>query len=538
MEGPAADRYKILDTVCEGRAYKAFDREQMMQVFLKRWDPGDGCFDAELQNLSRLDNPYFPKLLNSFENGEGRFIVTRWIDGTALDDLVGRSGPMKAEAAAEVIIKICDALSFLHWDRRGATAFIDLKPSNVLLCGNGKAGGDPGRASVSLVDFEAAVRIVPDTPDEGEPEKKRTMRLGSRFFTAPEVLFGNPSVKSDIYSLGVLMGYLLTGTEAYPNAYSMRGFAGDFIAKCTDPDPEKRFDSVRAVSDSLRDFLNKMRAGPAAVKKTETNAGSEPGPANRIIREAANYRRSCVMVEGNACFVSEMGTASSEGMGLRTGVFSISERGRRNIEYYFSGAEKAGSLVAEKTIYPYVFDHKSMYLHDAEEWESRGLLKRWGGAGLLYRGTFKQCLELPLRRSEDVKRFVEWCFCNFDVTLINVERSDEPSVKNAVMENCNYVVATPESNVEDMESFRNYYLALAENGRLVYSKVRFVAWDYADSDSNRDRLFKVVGKDRYLGEVFRSETRTRKKNRVDGIDPFLPDDAREQYEGILERLIS
>ena len=89
-----------------------------------------------------------------------------------------------------------------------------------------------------------------------------------------------------------------------------------------------------------------------------------------------------------------------------------------------------------------------------------------------------------------------------------------------------------------MEAFRNYYLTLAQSGRLIYSKVRFVAWDYGDRESDRNSLFQIVGKDKYLGEVFRSETRDRRKNRAENAGSVLDDMPGRQYEEILQKLIS
>lgn len=565
MEGFTGGKYNIVETLSENRAFRVIDMNKH-QYFLKRFEPGDVSYDDEKRNLGSVVCPYVPALIESFEDENGRYIVTEWISGISIADQVYNSGPFDVKDTAEIIIKLCEALSFLHWRKEGAMVYLDLKPSNVILRDNG-SGMRP--FDVCLVDLESARPVAADEAQSGSggdrggsgknggEKAKKTLRLGSPYYTAPEVLFGRACVQSDIFSIGVLAGYMLTGREDYPSAYALKGFAGEFIAGCTGPDPGLRFVNVSSVIEAARAFLNTetgksekkksassiislLKRGEKAERKVEESrekpAENNSG-AHRIISDAMNFRRSCVMVESNPCFVSEIGFASAE-IGLKTGVFALSERGRRNLEYYLTGQYFDVNKVAEKQIYPYVFDHKSMYLHGVNDWVEKGLLKASGEGKRLYMGTFKKSLELPLRRAEDVRRFVDWSLTNFDLTLVSVERGDDDTLINTLMEYCSYVVATPDSNVEDMEALRNYYLALAQSGKIIYSKVRFVAWDYTNSDADREKLFKIVGKDKYLGEVFRSEERIRRKNRMEDVKPVPEEAPSEQYEEILQRLIS
>ena len=561
MDEMIGGRFKVLDTVCGGRAYKAFDRDGRKEVFLKRWEPGDASFEDETTNLKALDSPHAPEFICTIRDESGWYLAEEWLEGETLEALIAAGGPLEPKEAAELLVGVSEALSFLHWNKAGAMAFIDLKPSNIIIRRRTGTSNRWVNGEIFLVDYEAARSAEPETPQNGGGDNRdtgeRTFRLGSRYFTAPEVLFGRICTQSDIYALGVLMGYLLTGREGFPGSYAFKGFPGEFIATCTLPDPAARYNGVSGVTEALRQFIRentehvtarqsnrrqKKRApetdaaDAAVVHGGEGPDGASRGSEAEIPELLKHFRRSCVMVEGNPCFVSELCSVAAFRMKLRTAVFSLSERGRRSLEYYYAGNAEESALVADKNVYPYVFDHKSLYLHDVSEWVKRGLVKA-ADNGTLYRGAFKLCLELPLRREEDVRSFVDWCFANFDLTVLNVDRGDDRRLVNAAMEACNYVVATPGSNVEDMESFRNYYLALAENGRLVYSKVRFVAWDHSEQEAPRERLSPVVGKDKYLGEVGRSESRTRRRNRIDGANTLLPD-CGSQYEEILERLIS
>lgn len=601
-------RFKIDDELSSGRTYRCVDTENGKNVFVKRWNRGDVGFSRERENIVRLKRARVPGFVTAWEDGDSSYIAEEWIEGPDLGRYVKDEGPLNEIDAVKVALKICEALSDLHSPECGETVFIDLKPSNIMLSGSPAESG----FNVRLTDLEAACQVS-DNVNLRESGDAATARLGSRYYTAPEVLFGNFCIASDIYSLGVITGFMLTGREGHPASFDIGGAADEFIATCTEHDPEKRYrnaaeaaaalkgwlesimaaeknrgvkgtaekraadgaaekwiadeEAVKPVADNLAEkrlangAAEKQAAGDEAksrtgrktanqrgIRKTVKKRGSEEGGRQR--RESGNAgltekiydticcRRTCVLVEDNPCFVSELGIAASQCMGLRTGLFTLSERGRRNLEFYFTGKEEKIDLVAEKSIYPYVIDHRSMYLHNASEWRKRGLLKASAEYSGVERGTFKLGLELPLRKTEDVRRFIEWCFVNFDLTLISAERSDNAELINAAMDGCSYVVATPDSNVEDMESSKNYYLMLADSGRLLYSKVRFVAWDYTDQESDRERLFKVVGSDRYLGEVRRNELTARRKNRVEGTLPVWDDGQRGQYGDILQKLIS
>ncbi len=561
-------KYQITGELLPERAFRAHDAESGKTVFIKRWPPGDPAWKNETEMLKNNINVHVPRLLDTFEDENGSYLAEEWIDGETLETHVGRNGPLRESEAAGIALGVCEALSFLHWNRKAPAVFLDLKPSNIML----RSGGP----EIVLLDHEAALPLERSGDNAAERQggnvsrgasdiagvdlqnerlNRRTCRLGSQYFTAPEVLFGQADVRSDVYATGVLIGFMITGRECYPGSYSVRGPMGELIKECTDPSPEKRPAGITAVADRLRSVLAEKES---AVLKTERrrrvkleifNFGKKPkreesgggsGSAENVagIPEIVrNFRRSCVMVEGNPCFISEICGVAAGNLKLRTGVFSLSERGRAKLEYHFTGVKN--EKIADKELFPYIFDHKSLYLHGADKWAEKGLLTTGlTESGMLYRGTMKLGLELPLRKETDLARFVDWCFVNFDLTLFSVDRSDDRALVNKLMETCNYIIATPDSNIEDMESFRDYYLALAERGRFVYSKMRYVAWNYGGHGACRENLYPVVGSDKYLGEVFHSDARTRRKNRGEGTAADSVAEHSGQYEEILQRLIS
>jgi len=592
-------RFEICEVLKPGRAARAADRSTGKKVFLKRWEPGDPDAETEKVVLEKLRTPQVPEVIGAFRTEEGEYLAERWTEGKSLEEIVRAEGPLDTVTALEILDQAAQAVGTLHWHGEGPMVYIDLKPSNIMVDGfygaqdfRGKSAG----ISVSLVDFESVrlpgggrVREAGAAAGEGEAasgeEQKEagrdpgaTYRLGSQYFVAPEVLFGEVTPESDIYSLGVILGFMLVGKANYPGTYRIRKPLGALLDRATASDPSERFDGINGLLEAVKGIRADMQKSDAAEKarrkrraaegilgnarRREKSSGagsgaeapewkgSEIGAASErrygepmpLLRELKRFRRTLAVVEHNPCFAGNLARIAAES-GLRTAVFALSERGRRNVNYYVKGgrAEKpALELAAESGCFPYIFDHKSMFLHGAEEWKKRGLLER-SPDNELFVATYKLGLELPLRTQADLERFADWCFANFDLTLLSAERSDDEMLLSAAGKVCSRIISTPDSNVEDMEAARDYFTSRAETGKIMLPKVRYVAWNYSEEGLPREKMEEIVGRDRYLGEVERGSNALRLKNRVTELKPYLDEKEQqaeeEQYGEILERLI-
>ena len=589
-------RFEVCEILKPGRAALALERESGRKVFLKFWNDGDPDAGTERAVLEKLRMPEAPEVIGAFRTGCGVYLAERWVSGKNLEEIVRETGPLDTASALEILEQAAQAVAELHWHGDGPMVFVDLKPGNIMVDGYiGDAYGRKSSAiSVSLVDFES-VRLagggrVVNEGEEDDPETDpgATYRLGSQYFVAPEVLFGEVAQESDIYSLGVILGYMLTGKANYPGAYRIRKPLGELIDRATSPDPADRFGGIKAFLDEIGRLKRGLEAAGtersgkhrraaagilAGIKKRErsgpreesqksdpagTRAGSSPefpadsgaGPAadgdqpeaGPVFRELKGFRRTLAVVEHNPCFAGKLAKIAADA-GLRTAVFALSERGRRNVDFYLKGRppeKNTPELAAESGCFPYIFDHKSMFLHGAEEWKKRGLLECAPGEEL-YSATYKLGLELPFRTGKDLERFADWCYANFDLTLLSAERSDDERLLETAVRVCSRIISTPDSNVEDMEAARDYFNSRAETGQIMLPKVRYVAWDYSEDALGLEKIEEIVGRDRLLGEVALGSDARRQKNRITDLKPYL--DEREkrreagQYSEILERLI-
>jgi len=161
---------------------------------------------------------------------EGRvFVVTDMLRGMSLSTAISQSRIKTVAQAMSVLMQVCDAFAELH---AFGVIHRDVKPDNIFLISR-----SDGKLEVKTLDFsvsELSYDIQPDTSSSF---------IGTPVFIAPELLFGKSvSEQTDIYSMGVLMYEMFTGTRPY------QGEPGVILAKAIDPDPPR---SPRSINPNI-----------------------------------------------------------------------------------------------------------------------------------------------------------------------------------------------------------------------------------------------------------------------------------------------
>lgn len=254
----------------QGDVFRAVDTRLDRQValkFLKPPSPGATPENllSEARLLARVRHPNVVTV-HGAEQLDGRVgIWMELVSGETLEAIVLRGGIMSAAEAALVGIDLCRAIAAVH---AAGLVHRDIKAQNVMRESGGR---------FVLMDFG----LGHDVAAQGRP----TRNAGTPLYVAPEVFEGHPaSIQSDIYALGVLLFYLVSGqfpvrgmsvveiaaahrAGARRRLSELRGdLAAGFVAvveRATSAAPSDRFNSAIEMADALAAPLSELAAGPA-----------------------------------------------------------------------------------------------------------------------------------------------------------------------------------------------------------------------------------------------------------------------------------
>ena len=212
------DRYAIEQAIGEGglaTVLRAKDRllgRNVAVKILKRYHlGGDGSvrrFHREIQVLSNLKHPFTVRIFDAGILREGLpYFVMELVDGLTLAQLIKEQGKLEEARAVELVVDVCSAISEAH---SAGVIHRDIKPANVMVSNLGTQ-----EEYVKVLDFG----LGKNTIDHVEQLTSTSEITGTLPFLAPEAISKHEEVgtEADVYSLGVLLFYLLTGHSLYPN---------------------------------------------------------------------------------------------------------------------------------------------------------------------------------------------------------------------------------------------------------------------------------------------------------------------------------
>ncbi|MFK8111201.1 MAG: serine/threonine protein kinase [Rubripirellula sp.] len=199
-------------------------------------------FRNEAQSAAKLDHPRIARVYDVGHYDDWHYIVFEYIEGTNIRDRVHTKGVMSVDEAVFYTSHLADALQ--HASDRGIV-HRDIKPSNVLIGAGGK---------VKLVDMGLARS---DNLDLSHDVTASGVTLGTFDYISPEQAH-DPRVadlRSDIYSLGCTLYFMLTGSPPYPGGTMLQ----KLLSHGNAPPPDVR-ELRPEVSDNLVAVLEKMLA--------------------------------------------------------------------------------------------------------------------------------------------------------------------------------------------------------------------------------------------------------------------------------------
>jgi hypothetical protein len=235
-------------------------------------------FEREVCLTCQLTHPNTIQVYDYGHTPDGIFYYAmEYLRGLNLHDLVVRFGPQPEGRVGHILTQICDSLAEAH-----ALGLVhrDIKPGNVFLCHRGGVAD-----CVKVLDFGLVREYRASAPETAEPDADFVIE-GTPWFTPPEAIHGAAPTdpRSDIYSLGALGYYLLTGQYIFdavtiPEIHEKQLAAApippsqrttqpisaaleQLLLRCLEKSPEQR-------PQSAGEFRAELLATPAAAEWTE-----------------------------------------------------------------------------------------------------------------------------------------------------------------------------------------------------------------------------------------------------------------------------
>jgi len=237
-------------------------------------------FHRESELLQTLSHEGLPSVTDFFSEERCHYIVMEFVPGETLQAALDRrKSPFAVEELLPIVGQILDILDYLH-HQDPPVIFRDLKPSNIMITPQGK---------VKLIDFGIARNFKPG-------KDRDTHIMGTPGFSAPEQYGkGQTDPRSDIYSLGATIYYLLTMEDVtqfsfdFPSATEFNEripfWMANLILKCLQKAPGSRFHSAM----DMKAYIEKMKHTapvPAAPPASATSAPAQqffmPYPAKPL----------------------------------------------------------------------------------------------------------------------------------------------------------------------------------------------------------------------------------------------------------------
>lgn len=267
------DRYEIIRSIGEGgmaNVYLARDiiLERNVAIKILRGDlAGDEKFVRRFQrealSASSLSHPNIVEMYDVGEDNGTYYIVMEYVEGMTLKQLIKKRGSLSLSEAIDIMLQITDGIKEAH------DSYIihrDLKPQNILIKENGE---------VKITDFGIAMAL------NSTQLTQTNSVMGSVHYLPPEQASGKgATIKSDIYSMGILFYELLTGKLPFKgdNAVeialkhmkndipsvreindSIPQSVENIILKATAKNPKNRYESAAEMHDDLLTCLNEDR---------------------------------------------------------------------------------------------------------------------------------------------------------------------------------------------------------------------------------------------------------------------------------------
>ena len=233
--------------------------------------------------LSECSCLRLPHVIATYELPDLFVVVCDYVPGDSLENLVSQRGTLAVDEAISIALNVCEATEAIH-----ARNIIhrDLSPANIIIAADG----------AHIIDFNIARFYTAG-------ETKDTNKLGTFGFASPEQFgFAPTDARSDVYSIGRLLGFMLTGIRPDDDSYETSLDAvlntlpnlQTVLKRACAFEPSSRFQSAQALSCALEEIAGN-RSSSEALAKTGADQTSNTNQST-LSKLKSNLRKPAFLI--------------------------------------------------------------------------------------------------------------------------------------------------------------------------------------------------------------------------------------------------
>jgi len=272
--GSIVGNYKLLEEIGEGGMGVVFMAEQLRpvqrRVAFKIIKPGLDTrqviarFEAERQALAMMDHPNIARVHDGGATPEGRpYFVMELVRGIPITDYCDQN-TLTPRKRLELFVQVCQAVQHAH---QKGIIHRDLKPSNVLV-----TLADDGSPVPKVIDFGISKAIGGQRLTERTMFTEFRQLIGTPLYMSPEQAEMNAlqdvDTRSDVYSLGVLLYELLTGTTPFAKERLAQAACDEVRRIIREEEPPRPSTRLSTLGKTLTSVSAQRRTDPRKLSQT------------------------------------------------------------------------------------------------------------------------------------------------------------------------------------------------------------------------------------------------------------------------------